>query len=158
MHVHALPRTRCERPALRGVAGLALQARTWWRAGDLDRQLGEGADPSRSAELSLRAAQLTNTRRRRDFAGELESVVAAARSGRCGLSDCVPLRRAEILDAEDDLLALAAALRSSARCRPHAAGIVSFLLRDAASPLYYQDAPATPGQLARAATAGFTSS
>jgi len=70
----------------------------------------------------------------------------------------VPLRRAEILDAEDDILALAAALRSSARFRPHAAGIVSFLLRDAASPLYYVDAPATPAQLARAATAGFTSS
>jgi hypothetical protein len=70
----------------------------------------------------------------------------------------VPLQRAEIVDAEADLLALAAALRSSARCRPHAAGIVSFLLRDAASPLYYAGAHVTPVQLARAATAGFTSS
>jgi hypothetical protein len=158
MHAPALPRTRGERPALGRVAGLALLARTWWKAGDFDRQLGEGADPSRCAELSLRAAQLTTTRRRQDFAGELESVLAAAPSGRCHLNDCVPLRRAAILDAEDDILALAAALRSSAQCRPHAAGIVSFLLRDAASPLYYEDAPATPAQLARAAIAGFTSS
>jgi hypothetical protein len=70
----------------------------------------------------------------------------------------VPLQRAKIVDAENELLALAAALRSSARCRPHAAGIASFLLRDAASPLYYANARATPAQLARAATAGFTSS
>jgi hypothetical protein len=68
----------------------------------------------------------------------------------------VPLQREQIVDGESELLALAAALRSSARCRPHAAGIVSFLVRDAASPLYYADASASPAQLARAATAGFT--
>jgi hypothetical protein len=122
----------------------------------LDRQLGEGADPSRCPELALRAAQLINPRCRAHFAGELESVISAARSGRCRSTDCVPLQCREIIEAESDLLALAAALRSSARCRPHAAGIVSFLLRDAASPLYYADAHATPAQLARAATAGFT--
>jgi hypothetical protein len=70
----------------------------------------------------------------------------------------VPLQRAQIVDGENELLALAAALRSSARCRPHAAGIASFLLRDAASPLYDANATATPAQLARAATAGFVSS
>jgi hypothetical protein len=137
---------------------LALRARTWWRADDLDRQLGEGADPSRCPELSLRAAQLTAARHRAALAGELESVVAAARSERSCIGDCVPLQRAQIVDGESDLLALAAALRSSARCRPHAAGIASFLLRDAASPLYDANAPATPAQLARAAIAGFVSS
>jgi hypothetical protein len=158
MHVHALPRPQGERSPLGGGVGLALRVRVWWRAGDLDRRLAEGIHPSRCPELSLRASQLTTTRCRAGFASELESIVAAARRGRCRLNDCVPLQRAEIVDAEDDLLALAAALRSSARCRSYAAGTVSFLLRDAASPLYHAGAHATPAQLARAATAGFTNS
>jgi hypothetical protein len=155
MNRHALLRPQGEGPALVG-GGLALRARTWWRAVDLDRQLAEGSDPSRCPELSLRAAQLTDMRQRVNFASELESVVAAARRRRRSApTDCVPLRRVEIHEAEGDLLALADALRSSARCRPHAAGIVSFLLRDATSPLYYAGGNATAGQLARVATAGF---
>lgn len=124
----------------------------------MDRRLAEGDDPSRCPELSLRVTQLTKTRCRESFASQLESVVAAARSRRRDFNNCVPLQRSEILDAEDDLLALAATLRTLARCRPYAAGTVSFLLRDAASPLYYAEADATPAQLARAAKAGFTSS
>jgi hypothetical protein len=158
MHVPALPRPQGERFALRGVVGLALRVRVWWQASDLDRLLAEGVDPSRCPELSLRVAQLTKARCRESFASQLESVVAAARSGHRGINDCVPLQRSKILDAEDDLLALAAALKSLARCRPYAAGTVSFLLRDASSPLYYAGAHATPAQLARAAKAGFTSS
>ena len=158
MHLHAPPHPRDERFALRGIVGLALRIRVWWRAGDLDRRLAEGVDPSRCSELSLRVAQLTTPRCRESFASELESVVTAAGSGHPCINHCVPLQRAEILDAEDDLLALAAALRSLARCRPYAAGTVSFLLRDAQSPLYFAEAHASPAQLARAATAGFTSS
>jgi hypothetical protein len=156
MHSPALPYPRDERFAPRGVAGLALRVRVWWQASDLDRRLAEGDDPSRCPELSLRVAQLMKAQCRERFASELESVVAVARSGHCGINDCVPLRRAEVVDSVDDLLALAAALRSPAPCRPYAAGTVSFLLRDAQSPLYYASAHTTPAQLARAATAGFT--
>jgi hypothetical protein len=143
---------------LGGLGDLAERVRVSWHAPDLDRQLAEGVHPWRSRELSLRAAQLTSRRRRARFARELESVVVEARGGRPELNACVPLRRAAILSAEDDLLALAAALRSPAPCRPQAAALVSFLLRDASSPLYYCQAPATPANLARAATAGIETS
>jgi hypothetical protein len=154
MHVHALPRPRTRWPAF-GVGRLTLSVRVWLTSSGLDRQLAEGLHPSRSRALSLRARQLTSAQRRRQFAGELESIITDARTRRSNPRDCVQLQRVQICAAEDDLRALAAALRSPARCRPHAAGIVSFLLRDAASPLYYSDAGTTAAELARAASAGF---
>ena len=154
MHVHALPHFRAERPVLGGVAELARRVRVWWHASDLDRQLAEGTHPWRSRELSLRAAQLTSRRRRARFAEELESIVAEVRRCRRDVHACVTLQRVEIVSAADELLALAAELRSSARCPTHSAALVSFLLYDARSPFYYCEAPATPANIARAARAG----
>jgi hypothetical protein len=82
--------------------------------------------------------------------------VATAKAGPCERHLAVPLQRAAVVSGEDDLLALAAALRSSADCRPHAVALVSFLVRDGSSPLYEREARATPANLARAALAGFT--
>jgi hypothetical protein len=82
--------------------------------------------------------------------------VATAEAGPCDRHFAVPLQRAAIVSGEDDLLALAAMLRSSAECRAHAVALVSFLVRDGSSPLYDRQARATPANLARAALAGFT--
>ena len=128
--------------------------RVWWSATDLDRQLAEGLQPWRSPELLLRASQLVSSRSRIELASGLESVVAASYRECCGARSCVPLRRAAVAASRNELLELAAVLRSSARCRPQAAGLVSFLLRDARSPLYDRDARASPANLARAARAG----
>ena len=89
------------------------------------------------------------------LASGLESAVQEARAARPRALECVPLCKGPIRDAQDDLLQLAQALRSPARCRPHAAALVSFLVCDAPSPLYHQEARATPAQLARAAKTGF---
>lgn len=155
MHVHALAQFRAERPRGGGIATFAGRVRVWWHAVDLDRQLAEGTHPWGSRELSLRASQLTSRPQRARFASDLELIVAEARSLRRDGRLCVPLRRAAIVSGEDELLALAAALRSPADCRPHAAALVSYLLSDACSPLYDRRAPATPANLARAAIAGF---
>jgi hypothetical protein len=125
------------------------------RAPELDRELAEGTQPWRSAELELRAAQLTSEKTRTRFAQELESIVARAESGIHERSACIPLSRSAVVAAREDLLELAAALRSAASCRPHAAAAVSFLLHDGCSPLYTPGARATPASLARAARAGF---
>jgi hypothetical protein len=156
MHIQALPHVRVGRPPLGAAADVWLRVRVGWKASNLDRQLAEGLDPARSPELSVRARQLTSERRRADFAQELESLVRDVHSSWRPALEAVPLQRTAIAASAGDLLDLATVLRSQARCRPHAAGTVSFLLRDAASPLYYTDARATPADLARAAIAGFT--
>jgi hypothetical protein len=105
-------------------------------------------------------------RRRACFAKELQSVVALIRTKWCNVHSPVPLQRIAIFAAEEELLMLAAALRSPAQISSRSAGIVSFLLRDGASPLYSDDTCpvglsygagplATPAQLSRAALAGF---
>jgi hypothetical protein len=155
MHVHALPRSRAERRPRRGPAEVVRRLRVCVRAADLDRQLAEGTQPWRSAELELRATQLTSAKTRTRFARELESIVARAECAVHDRSARIPLSRAAVLAAREDLLELAAALRSPASCRPHAAGVVSFLLHDGCSPLYDPAAGATPASLARVARAGF---
>lgn len=155
MHVHALPRSRAERRPRRGPAEVVRRLRVCLRAADLDRQLAEGTQPWRSAELELRAAQLTSAKSRSRFARELEAIVARAESEVYDRSVCIPLSRSAILTAREDLLELAAALRSPESCRPHAAGVVSFLLHDGCSPLYDPGSRATPSSLARVARAGF---
>jgi len=125
------------------------------RAPDLDRQLAEGTAPWRSAELELRAAQLTTAKTRTRFAREIEGIVARADSGLYDRAACVPLSLSAVLEARDDLLELAGALRSPASCRPHAAGVVSFLLHDGCSPLYNPGCVASAASLARVARAGF---
>jgi hypothetical protein len=155
MRIHALPQVRTERPGSGGIAQFVRRVRVWWNVTDLDRLLAEGTHPSRSRELSLRASQLTTRDQRLRFAGALERAVADARAGPGNRNFAIPLQRAAIVSGEDELLALAAALRSPAGCRPHAAALVSFLVCDGRSPLYDSQAPAAPGNLARAATAGF---
>ena len=157
MHVHALPHLRAERPVLGSAARLARRVRVWWHAPDLDRELAEGTHPWRSQDLSLRAAQLTCPRRRAGFADELESIVAKVRRGPVDLHGAVTLQRAEIVSAADELLELADRIRSPTACTPRAAALVSFLLYDARSPLYFSEAPATPASIARAALVGMAS-
>jgi hypothetical protein len=151
--VHALRERQHDKPE-RQPAGtsarlLLLRTRVWWRATELDRQLAEGIPPAKTPELSMRAAQLTTLRHRELFATSLEAIVAAAREPRRRSRACVPLDAASIIAAQDDLLALATALRSRADFQPHAAALVSFLLCDVASPLHHAHAPATPAHLAR---------
>jgi hypothetical protein len=149
-----MPRRRAEHPVFESAGKLARRVRVWWRAPDLDRELAEGTHPWRSQELSLRAAQLTSPRRRTRFANELEAAVAQVRKGPVDIRVCVPLQRAGIVASAEELLELAAALRSSSVCLPRAAALVSYLLYDARSPLYFSETAATPASIARAALAG----
>lgn len=135
--------------------GTALRVRVWAGAGALDRQLAEGAHPWRSPALALRASQLTDRDQQRRFAADLDWIVDQARTGRPDARLAVPLQRATIISGADDLLALSAALRSPSRCSPRAAALVSYLLHDGCSPLYSDQADASPASVARVARAGF---
>jgi hypothetical protein len=154
MRVQALPHFRAERPVFGGLAETLRRVRVWWLAPELDRQLAEGSHPWTSQELSQRARQLTSPDRRARLARELESVVDEARRGHGKTRPCVPLRRAEARAAAVELLALAGELQAARHCTPRSAGLVSYLLYDPCSPLYYDEARPTIDEIARAARTG----
>ena len=92
------------------LGGLWLRLLTRWKAPELDRHLGNGIDPMLSDELSLRVGQLGSLGTRVLLANTLRQAVQLASGQRRPL---IPtrLRRAEIQDNDELLLALAERLR-----------------------------------------------
>jgi hypothetical protein len=78
----------------------------------LDAELAQGADPSASAELMLRAEQLRTRGERARLANALTKALGRARGPNLGAFTCKGQRRdAAIRHAADEVLALAARLR-----------------------------------------------
>jgi hypothetical protein len=125
----------------------------WYRRLELDRALAEGTHPWRSPELAMRAAELTSSRSRLDFAETLERLVDCAEVERLG----VTVRRSGIIECADDVRELVRALRSGASWRPHGAALASFLITNGSSPLYNAYALTSTRSLVRAALAAFDS-
>jgi len=123
------PRSRASRP------GVALRLRTWWRRDRLDEQLAEGADPTTSAELTLRAEQLSSDTKRIRLAEDLEGVLREARDPAPQIHRLV--RRRQVYACADELLELARRLRDDQPIALRGAAITAQLLSDARSPLYY---------------------
>jgi hypothetical protein len=67
----------------------------------LTRELSEGADPVSSPEPSVRAAQLTSRRTRRQVARTLRRTIGEAHRPALARSRVVIIRCAAVLDAED---------------------------------------------------------
>ena len=97
-------------PARQASAGSPLRVRTRVHRNRLDEQIAGGAEPTASAELNLRAAQLRSHGERRRIANALVEAVGESRRG-----DPVTVRtkphRAEVRACADELLSLAARLR-----------------------------------------------
>jgi hypothetical protein len=100
----------------------------------LDTQLAQGVDPSRSEALQLRARQLEQ--RREELADRIDAVIARAHQSRAHFTAAVPIRRADVLDVEDDLSALTARLRDGNPVDVHGVALTRRLLSDGAGPLY----------------------
>jgi len=98
--------------------------------------LAEGADPSASPALRLRAAQLASPRSRGALAAGLERVVDDAEQPARGLTSAVPLQRREILAARADLVSLARDVIEADAPQAHGLALVARLLTDGGSPLY----------------------
>jgi len=108
------------------------------RRASLDAQLVEGRNPRTSAELELRAAQLTRgAERRRLSAAFREAVREAERPvSRRGLSPRVPVNRRAVLACRSQLEELADRLVAVEHPRPRGVAIARWLLVDGAGPLY----------------------
>ena len=114
-----------------------LRARVALHADRLVEDLARGADPTASAALGLRAQQLLRGRAR--LADRVERVLDHARTRSVAFTAAAPVRRAEVRDCAEDLLALAARLRDGRAVDVQGVAMTAQLLRDGASPLY------TPG-------------
>jgi hypothetical protein len=106
--------------------GLRTRLRTRLRRNRLDAELAAGATPT--GPLGLRAEQLTSQGVREQMAQALADAVADARTGQPATIEHP--QRGQIRDCEDELLALAARLRSHQPVDVRGAALVALLVND----------------------------
>ena len=122
-----------------------LRLRVLLTATRLDAALATGTDPVASAELALRAGQLTSLRRRARFARSVRRAVASAEAPRIPIRGAsVPVNRAAVLEAAPALLALADDLVEIPHPNPRGVALTIQLLSNGGGPLYR---PWWPGEL-----------
>ena len=121
--------------------GLGVRMRTRWRRARLDDGLARSASPTASAELTLRATQLSSPVVRSRLVGALLRRLDDARQPE---PDAIKVRwaqRSTIQDCADDLLALARRLGDQQPVDVRGAAMTARLLGDKASPLNQDDGP-----------------
>jgi hypothetical protein len=128
--------------------GIRLRLRVWSERERLDAALAAGVDPNADPALARRAHQLTGPSTRRAMAGTVRKLLDAAEeppSAWAPEGPRPPVQRASILDARDELLALAERLDEPTDLSPKAAALFGLMAWDSGSPLY---AP-SPGSTVR---------
>ena len=115
---------------------LAARWRMRWRRSRLDEQLARDTDPTMSAELGLRAAQLRSGAERSRLANSLVEVLGDARGPNLGAFTVrTRQRHAAIRESADDLLALVVRLREEEPIAVRGAAMTSLLVDRRISPL-----------------------
>ena len=132
-------------------AHLALIAR--WHAGELDRQLAEGASTGANALLAIRGGRLTSRRYRSRVAAGLARRVRDAEATTRGFSAAVRPDRREVVAARTVLATLERRLRAPEPVSAQGIAMLESLLTDGASPLYLPTEPGELGSRLRAAAA-----
>jgi hypothetical protein len=108
---------------------------TRWQAPELDRQLANGVDPMGSDELSLRVGQLGSRAMRVRLANALHKAVQLANGQHPPLIS-TRLRRAEIQENEELLLALAERLHDGEPVGVQGLARTARLVKDRSSALF----------------------
>ena len=122
---------------------LAVRIRTRFRRAELDKALATGADPGESAELALRAKQLSSPAERARIANGLaNALVEALGDARRGEPMTFRLRpqRAVVRDAGNDILALVLRLRDDRPVGIAGVAAAARLVDDRRGPMYRDDA------------------
>ena len=107
-----------------------------WRAHSLDAQLERGVAPEAGAALALRAHDLGEPRMRLALARGVQRALDDARSPQRPSRSRVPVSKAEVMAAADQLDELAKRLRSPGLLASRGLASVHLLLTDGCSPLY----------------------
>jgi hypothetical protein len=127
--------------------------RAWRDQPQIDAALAAGTDPWRSAELLARAVELTALEDRRKLAAALDELVTRAHAGRQGrpyrrlrrrrpAAPFPTLRRREVLEQRDGLLALASRIGAPAPVPVSVVARLMLLLCDGSSPVFVAGGPA----------------
>ncbi len=136
------------------ASSITLRMRVAFRRAALTVRLSEGADPVDSAELALRAHQLVGDRERRTLARTLQRSLEEAREPRLSVYGPVPMRRREILQAEQPLRVMIARLRDNRPVTAEGMALIERLITDGTwSPLYRTTVPGSLRRLTVLATA-----
>jgi hypothetical protein len=110
------------------------------RTDRLDAELAEGAQPDASPALALRAHELIGPSMRRGLARQIRRLVRDAMSGKVWVVAEVAPRRREVVEAADDLEALARRLTAPEPVSARGVAVVRRLLTDGTGPLYFHGA------------------
>ncbi len=127
-----------------------LEAR--WRAHFLDAQLARGVAPEAGAALALRAHDLGEPRTRLALARGVQRVLDEARFPQRPSRSRVPICKAEVVAAADELDELAKRLRGPGLLASRGLAAVRLLLTDGCGPLYLRG---TGGELRVAVSRAF---
>jgi hypothetical protein len=124
-----------------GTTGLSLAVRIRTRFGraELDSELARGSDPAGSAELALRAEQLSSPAERARIANALVESLGDARRGEPMTLRLRPQREV-VRDAADAILALVLRLRDDRSVGTAGVAAAARLVDDRRSPIYRDDA------------------
>lgn len=121
-------------PPRQAAPGSPLRVRTRIQRNRLDEQLAGGAEPTATAELNLRAAQLRSRSERQRIANALVEAVGESRRGDPVTVSTKP-HRAQVRACADELLDLAARLRDDLPVDVRGAAMAARLVSDRHGPL-----------------------
>jgi hypothetical protein len=125
-----------------GASLVVFRPRPWHRllarvhALTLDEELAAGLPADGGRARAVRAAMLVAPAAREKLARDWERVLHRAHGAREGADPRVPLARARILDAKNDIPQLVAALRADLPVPARGAAMANLLLIDGTSPVY----------------------
>jgi hypothetical protein len=131
--VYPVPRFRAS--TADGAHSWRVRLSAWWHRAELDHQLAAGADPVHGTPLHLRAEQLSSRAERVQLARAFEDVLREARRRPPVSGVREPLRRREIRECDEDILALAHRLEDERAIDVQGAAMATLLLSDPSGPL-----------------------
>jgi len=127
-----------------GGSSIRLRMRVARTRAALTEQLAEGADPTSSPELALRASQLTTERGRRQMARSLRRMISEARQPRLTRALVSIIDRYAVLEAKDAIQATIARLASPDPVAAKGMAMLERIVTDGiSSPLYNRPEPGT---------------
>jgi hypothetical protein len=136
------------------LASIELRIRVAARRVALTQELADGADPSASRELALRARQLTGPGERRSLARTLQRTIEDARRPALGRVAVLPIRRRAVIEAEEPLRMMIERLRDPGPVNAEGMALIHRMITDGtSSPLYIATAPGALRRLTVLATA-----